>query len=138
MKKYLKYLVGILIVAVATGAYMYYKPHQNIKAAKADVSLPAEAVFAAFEKDEAAANTEYLDKIVAVNGTVKEVNTNEEGITTVTLDAGQDMFGVICQLDELTEHPREEFTIGEKVRFKGVCTGMLMDVVLVRCVEIVD
>lgn len=138
MKKYLKYFVGILIVAVGTGAYMYYKPHQNIKTAKVDISLPAAAVFTAFESDEAAANTKYLDKIVAVNGTVKEVNKNEDGITTVTLDAGQDMFGVICQLDELTKHPREDFPIGQKVQFKGVCTGMLMDVVLVRCVEIID
>ena len=72
---------------------------------------------------------------MAVSGTVKDVSKNEEGIVSVTLDAGQDMFGVICQLDQLTKHAREDFPIGEKVNFKGVCTGMLMDVVLVRCVE---
>lgn len=135
MKKYLKYIIGLVIIGIGSGAYMYYKPHQNIKASKADVSLSAAEVFQAFETDETAANAEYLDKIVAVSGTVKDVSKNEEGIVSVTLDAGQDMFGVICQLDQLTKHAREDFPIGEKVNFKGVCTGMLMDVVLVRCVE---
>ena len=44
--------------------------------------------------------------------------------------------GVICQLDELSEHKRTEFETGETVQLKGRCTGMLMDVVLVRCVEL--
>ncbi len=135
MKKYLKYIIGLVIIGFGSGAYMYYKPHQNIKSSKADVSLSAVEVFQAFESNETAANEEYLDKIVAVSGTVKDVSKNEEGIVSVTLDAGQDMFGVICQLDQLTQHPREDFPIGETVSFKGLCTGMLMDVVLVRCVE---
>lgn len=135
MKKYLKYLVGLLIIGLASGAYMYYKPHQNIKTSKADVSLSAMEVFQAFESDESTANEQYLDKIMAVSGKVRDVSKNEEGIVSVTLDAGQDMFGVICQLDQLSKHPREDFPIGEEVSFKGVCTGMLMDVVLVRCVE---
>lgn len=138
MKKYLKYIVGLILIGIGLGTYMYYKPHKNITAAKIDINLSAEAVFTAFESDEAAANEQYLDKIVAVSGTVKEVNKNDEGITTITLDAGQDMFGVVCQLDQLTKHPRETFPVGEQVIFKGICTGMLMDVVLVRCVEIVD
>jgi len=135
MKKYLKYLVGLLIIGLASGAYMYYKPHQNIKTSKADVNLSAMEVFQAFESDESTANEQYLDKIMAVSGKVRDVSKNEEGIVSVTLDAGQDMFGVICQLDQLSKHPREDFPIGEEVSFKGVCTGMLMDVVLVRCVE---
>lgn len=135
MKKYLKYIIGLLIIGIGSGAYMYYKPHQNIKASKAQVSLSAAEVFQAFESDETAANEQYLDKIMAVSGSVRDVSKNEEGIISVTLDAGQDMFGVICQLDQLTKHTREDFPIGEKVSFKGICTGMLMDVVLVRCVE---
>lgn len=135
MKKYLKYLVGLLIIGLASGAYMYYKPHQNIKTSKADVSLSAMEVFQAFESNESTANDQYLDKIMAVSGKVRDVSKNEEGIVSVTLDAGQDMFGVICQLDQLSKHTREDFPIGEEVSFKGVCTGMLMDVVLVRCVE---
>jgi hypothetical protein len=43
---------------------------------------------------------------------------------------------VNCQLDELTEHKNTTFTPGDKVIFKGICTGMLMDVVMVRCVEV--
>lgn len=136
MKKYLKYLIGLLVIGIASGAYMYYKPHQNIKSSKADETLTATQVFEAFEADETTANAQYLDKIVAVTGKVLAVSKDEEGIVSVTLDAGKDMFGVICQLDQLSQHPREDFPVGETVSFKGICTGMLMDVVFVRCVEI--
>jgi hypothetical protein len=47
------------------------------------------------------------------------------------------MFGVVCQLDELTNHERTEFDIGSSVSLKGKCTGINMDVLLVRCVEVI-
>ena len=103
--------------------------------AKADVAISAPDLFAEFSADEATANTSYLDKVIQVEGTVKEVSQSADGLTKVTLESGDDMFGVICQLDQLSEHKRTDFQTGESVTFKGKCTGMLMDVVLVRCVE---
>ena len=136
MKKYLKYLLGLLVLGIVVGVYMYNKPHQNIKSSKAVETLTATAVFEAYEADETVANQRFLDKVIEITGEVLAVNKDAEGIISVTLDAGKDMFGVICQLDQLSKHPREDFPIGESVRFKGICTGMLMDVVFVRCVEV--
>ena len=42
------------------------------------------------------------------------------------------MGGVICQMEPSFEG---EFETGESATFKGLCTGYLMDVILVRCVE---
>jgi hypothetical protein len=135
MKK-ITLLVGILaVIGIGIGVMMYNKPHQNIKSAKADVSINAAELFAAYETDEAAANAQYLDKMIEVKGKVVEVKEGEDGNIGVTLDGGGMMFGVICELDNLTDHKRTEFPVGEEVTFKGICTGMLMDVVLVRCVE---
>ena len=103
--------------------------------AETDYALSANELFTAFETDEAAANEKYLDKVVGVEGTVKSVSKDEDGTISVTLSTAGDMFGVICQLDNLSTPKRTEFEVGEKVAFKGICTGMLMDVVLVRCVE---
>ena len=61
---------------------------------------------------------------------------DEEGRTSITLESGSEMFGVICQLDNLTKHARTNFKEGEEIKLKGICTGVLMDVVLVRCVEV--
>lgn len=136
MKPYLKYVLLLVVILIGVGIYMYNKPHQNMQRAAADFELEAPELFSQFENNEASANEKYLDKVLQVTGTIKEVGTDESGQVTVTLDAGSSMFGVICKLDELTDHTRTDFKAGETVTLKGMCTGMLMDVVLVRCVEV--
>ncbi|RMF02340.1 MAG: hypothetical protein D6772_03625 [Bacteroidetes bacterium] len=136
MNKLLKYGLLLALIGGGVGFYMWNKPHQNMQNASVDVNITAPQLFEAFSQDETTANAQYLDKVIQVSGTVKEVSQSPEGITKVTLDTGDDMFGVICQLDELSAHKRTDFRIGEEVSFKGKCTGMLMDVVLVRCVEV--
>ena len=134
----MKKLIGIglllALLGVGVGYFMYNKPHQNMEKAEADMTLESTALFSAFEANEAEANEKYLDKIIKISGTVKEVNTDEEGNISLTLESGNELFGVICQMDNLTKQEKTDFKIGEQVTLKGICTGMLMDVVLVRCV----
>jgi hypothetical protein len=126
---------GVLAIGAAVVAYLIYnKPHQNMDKATADIQITASELLSAFESDESAANAKFLDKIVAVTGEVRETSTTEEGVTTIVLDTGSAMSGIVCELDTLTEHPKTDFQPGETITVKGVCTGMLMDVVLVRCV----
>ena len=134
MKRLLGIGLLLALLGLGVGYFMYNKPHQNMDKAKVDVALEASELFTAFETNEAEANEKYLDKIIKVSGTVKEVSTDDKGNISVTLESGSEMFGVICQMDDLTEHAKTNFEPGEQVTFKGVCTGMLMDVVLVRCV----
>ena len=136
MKAYLKYVLLLAVILVGVGIYMYNKPHQNIHKAKPDFDLEATELFSQFETNEASANEKYLDKVLQVSGVVKETTTDDAGQVSITLDAGNMMFGIICKLDEIARHKRTNFQPGEKIKLKGVCTGMLMDVVLVRCVEV--
>lgn len=136
MKNLLKIGLPLLIIGLVAAFYLYNKPHENMERAAADVSITAPELFSQFSSDETQANANYLDKVTQVQGTVKEISKSPEGLTKVILESGDDMFGVICQLDELSEHSRTDFQIGESITLKGKCTGMLMDVVLVRCVEI--
>ena len=134
MKKYFKYLVLAALLAGVIGYKVYNKPHQNMQKAASDVSIEAPALFTAFEENEQDANQKYLDKIIEVSGKVKEVQQKGEDFSIV-LETEDMMFGVICQLDQLSDHKRIEFEVGETVKLKGLCTGKLMDVVMVRCVE---
>lgn len=137
MKKIILY--GILLVAVAggiTGYLMWNKPHQNMQTASADVTIDAKTLYSKYETDEAAANSLYLGKIVEVSGTVRETSTDEAGTVKVMLDSGSEMGGVLCELDPLSQHKRTVFQAGEQVHLKGTCDGVLMDVVLTRCVEV--
>lgn len=134
MKKYLKYLFIFILAAGVVGYFIYNKPHQNMQRAKAAYQLSATELFSMFESNENQANEKYLDQIIEIRGSVQSVSTDEDGQLSITLDCGNDMFGVICQLDDLTKQEKTSFEVGETVNFKGICTGMLMDVVLVRCV----
>ncbi|MAT53947.1 MAG: hypothetical protein CMN32_05660 [Saprospirales bacterium] len=135
MKKLFLAILILGILGAAVGFYFYNKPLDAMAGQKADFKLTAEELFNAFENDEAAANAKYLDKVVEVRGKVLEVKPDEDGKTGILLDAGG-MFGVNCKLDDLAEDQRQNFTEGEEVSLKCICTGKLMDVVLVRCVEV--
>ncbi len=136
MKKLILPALLLALIGGFVGYKMYNKPHQEMTSAKADITLAANQLFSEYESDESGANTKYLDKVVQVSGKVLEAAPDKEGIVSVTLDGGGMLGGVICKLDQLTKHKRDNFKAGETVTFKGKCTGMLMDVVLVRCVEI--
>ena len=134
MKKIIYLILIAVIIGGGIGLYQYNKPHKNMSSAVSDYTISAVELFNEYDEDEIGSNEKYLDKVIEVNGTVQEVK-EEDGIVTVVL--GSDgMFGVVCQLDELTRHKRTSFTNGENVTFKGICTGVLMDVVLVRSVEV--
>lgn len=134
MKKVLIALAVLLVAGAAVGFYLWNKPHENMERAKADMTLQAAQLFAEYNTDQAAADAKYLDKTVAVKGVVKEVN-KDEGSVKILLETGSD-FNVLCTLDELSQHARTDFPIGEKVTFKGKCTGFNLDVQLERCVEV--
>jgi len=135
MKQYIIIFTLIGIIGAGVGYSIYHKPHENITTAKADHTISAIDLFSAYQKNEENANAIYLDKIIVVEGQVKETK-EEDGMVNVMLESEDMLFGVRCQLDNLSKHKRAQFAVGEKVSLKGKCTGSLMDVVMVRCVEI--
>ncbi len=137
MKKFLLWgLLAAAVIAGGAGYMMWNKPHQNMVNADAEVKVDAVTLYSEYETDEAAANAKYLGKIVEVSGTVRETTTDEGGTVKVMLDSGSELGGIICELDPLSEHKRTTFQSGEQVKLKGKCDGVLMDVVLTRCVEV--
>lgn len=135
MKRILYLVLALICIGAAVGYYLWNKPHENMQAAKTDLAIEATALFNEFNTDEAAANAKYLDKTIAVSGRVKEAGKTDDGTVKVSLDTASD-FGVLCELDPLSQHPRTDFTPGETVTFKGNCTGLNFDVQLTRCVEV--
>lgn len=137
MKRLLFFLLAVALVGGGVGYYLWNKPQKNMITAKADMAIDATTLFNEFSNDETAANAKYLDKTVAVSGVVKETTQSDDGTVKVSLDTGSE-FGVLCELDPLSKHPRTSFTEGETVTFKGICTGLNFDVQLTRCVEVAE
>lgn len=131
-KKILKTTLLLFLVVTATAGFVGYKmwtkPHRNVAAATA-TSIAAVKVAADYESNETTANSLYLDKVLEVNGEVISISANQKGESVITLK-GSDMSGVICTL----EGPASPgIKTGSIITIKGICTGYLTDVVLVRC-----
>lgn len=131
MKKYA--LIAIVAIA-AIGAYigktMYDKPLSSTADVKTDLQIDAATLFTEFDQNEQSANDKYNDKAIAVKGVVQGITT--EGDKTTVMLKGGDMGGVSCEMQDNTGVAA--LKEGDAVSIKGVCTGYLTDVVLVRCV----
>lgn len=133
MVKQIALAVAVLfLLGLAIGGYLYFKPNPSVASMKTDVTLTSGDLLAAFEADEAAANDAYLDQVIAITGTIIDTTTSADGLLTLTLDTGNPVSGVICEMEADRDHGT--LAIGAPVTLKGLCTGYLMDVVLVRCV----
>ncbi|MBL7923372.1 MAG: hypothetical protein JNL88_04150 [Bacteroidia bacterium] len=134
VKRILIVLLTLPVLAAGVGYYMYNKPTESLKNMKVQVSMTSDALFTAFEQDETAANKAYLDKVVEVKGKIQSLNSDTSGVS-VSLNTTSGMFGVICKFEN-KETDINQYQVGQEVKLKGICTGYLMDVVLVRCVPV--
>ena len=131
-----KIIIGILILGII-GAFiaykMYNKPHINVAETSSDISLMANDIIKNFSSDENAANTMYLEKIIEVTGTISELK-NEDGKGVVSFKTNNDFGSIQCHLSIEESKKVNVLKEGQTITVKGICTGFLMDVILVKCV----
>lgn len=134
-----KIIIGILILGTigAVVAYkIYNKPHIDVTEASVDITISANKILNEFSSDEAKANSKYLEKIIEVEGVVSETK-NEKGKGIVTLKTNDDFGSILCHLSEKATSELSAIQIGESITIKGICTGYLMDVILIKA-EIIN
>lgn len=132
----------LLIVAVAAwyGYKEYTRTNKDLTDAAPHFSLSATALIAAFEKDTASANRQYVDKIISVSGNVKSIDANGNPVVIALGDAGQ-MSSVQCSMDSTHADGYKGIKEGDQLAIKGMCTGgktedlFGTDVILNRCVR---
>ena len=131
-----KIILGVLVLAIL-GAFIAYKsynkPHVNVANEKTDISVTADEILSNFSSEEAAANIKYLGKIVQVKGIVSMAEVaNGKGI--ITLQTNDDFGSVLCHVTADELEYTKEIKGGQELVLKGICTGFLMDVILVKCI----
>lgn len=137
MKKFKYIIIAIIFLAIIGGAYAYrefHRGHKDLSAVKSDLEISAGDLVGAFAKDENMANKAYLDKTIAVKGIIKSIDKDDQGLYTVLLGTDVEDKNVSCEMDIKHNDEALKMTVGSEVVMKGVCTGTLMDVVLIRCV----
>jgi hypothetical protein len=143
-KNILKFIVLPLLLILAAVAFYIYKEynrtHKDTAKLKPDYTLEATQLMKEFEEDEKASGTKYWDRIVKVNGFVKEVLKDDRGFYTVVLGDTASMSSVRCSIDSVHSSEATEVQQGSIIAIKGICSGfnaddMLgSDVILVRSV----
>lgn len=125
-------LVLVIVLMVISFVWVFYwnKPQQNIKNAKA-ISIQATELFNEYSTAERTTNDKYIDKIIEVTGEVFSISKNNEGKQIILLKTDDPMFGINCTMEE-----EAKVKEGDLVKIKGICTGYLTDVVIIRCIKI--
>ena len=131
MKKVLLVLLALAALGAGIGFYMFNKPLTSTQSMKTDYKIESNALLTAFEENEVEANAKYLDKVIEMTGEIDKVEIKDEK-TSVYIATDNPPSSIIFQL----EQPLEDLSEGQVVTLKGICTGYLMDVVLVRAVLI--
>lgn len=135
MKKKYIWLAIIVIVLVGAGYGIreYTRGNKDLEGANPDVTISAVGLMADYTTDENAANAMYLNKVVRVRGMVKDVKQDSLGSYSIELESGSELSAVSCLLDKRHNEDAARVKEGDSVAITGICTGVLMDVVLVRC-----
>lgn len=134
-KKYLLF-AGLLLclIGLGLGYYLYNKPRDSAAGAQAEHHVKAKELYLGFMKEEQAATAMYVNKVIAIKGTVISVQ-HEGNSASVLLSAGEDATGgVNCTLA-----PGEDSNLpspGQEVEIKGRCNGFLMDVSVVDAIVV--
>lgn len=135
MKRNLLLAATVVFLAVgATGFYMYNKPRPGLKNAKPVASMSANALYEDYSSDEDAANTNYLGKVIEVEGRIAEITVKDEANVSLVLDCESAPMGGVTAAIDTRHSSASHLKPGDIVTVKGRCTGMLMDVVLVDCI----
>lgn len=120
-------ILGFLVIM-----YIYNKPHEDISHRKPDFELSAVSLVQQFTENEQEANGKFLGKIIEVQGKVIDTEQSKENEVVITLD-GNGINNVRCVFSDENTQDVEQFT-NQQIVIKGICTGMLLDVVLNECV----
>ena len=133
-----KILIGfILIVSISLfiALNLFNKPLLNIAKSRADLEIMAQEILDDYRTDEIIANKKYVDNVIQIKGEISNISI-ENGNGIISLKDLKGESSVMCHMS-----PEENLKVlklkkGSGITIKGICTGYLLDVVLVRCIII--
>jgi hypothetical protein len=134
--KYRLLIFLLMTLCSAAGIYGYRQYNRRVPDThrlKPAFLVSAREFIKNFQSNEAKAGARYADKAISVNGVIYVVQ-DVDTAATVILNDGSSISSVICQFERENVREVQGLKEGDKVTIKGICTGYLMDVVMVRCV----
>ena len=134
--KNIKILIGLIIlmsIVILFALNLYNKPHLNVEKTEADLVINIHELLDDYKNDENLANGKYVDQVIQISGEISEINI-ENGNSIIIFKDSTGTSSVMCHMS-----PEENLKVlklkkdGEII-LKGICTGYLLDVIMIRCV----
>lgn len=128
---FLAFLV-VSVLGLAVSIYFYNKPHVDVKKSPAAYVLSAQNLIKEYRQNEVDTNAKYTESVIQVQGKIFEVSTLK-GNGVITIKDNDNESSIICHM--LPEENRKIIRLrkGQDVVVKGICTGYLLDVMMVKC-----
>ena len=143
-RKKLFIILGIVLTCVGAIAWYVYKEynrvHEDTANLEPDYSISAVQLIKDFESNEKSSNEKYWNKVIRVEGMVKDVRPDDRGFYSVVLGDTASMSSVRCSMDSVHNKDAAALEKGAVAMMKGICTGfnadelLGSDVILVRSV----
>ena len=130
----------LVLVAGSYGYMEYTSGSKDLQYTKADHIFIAKDLITEFEGNEKAANEKFINKVIAVNGSVKDVIEDGDNFYTVMLGDATSTSSVSCSMDANHQSAASLLQLRRNVIIKGICTGynaddlLGSDVILNRCI----
>lgn len=138
-KKYIILVVLLVLTGVSVYVFKEYNRRpSDLSGISPEAKVAAAAIVDLYEQDEPKANRQYLGKTIQVNGTIAEINSQQDTLVNVLIGDTNSMHKVSCLLDKQHTAAIKKYNTGQQISIKGICTGYLMDVELNRCVIVED
>lgn len=134
--KYFKIAFGILIITIIASIVivkLFERPFSNLERKSPDFTTSATIISTAFELDENAANSKYVDQILQIKGRISDL-TITDGSSVIILTDETGKSSINCKMRPLDNLNSLKLEKGTEITIKGVCTGYLLDVIMVNCV----
>jgi len=125
LKKIIPIGISLLIVALII---LYYYPSQHKVTA---LPVTVEQLLADYNASEENGDATYLNKRLEVSGTITEVS--ESNGAVLVLLKGEEGNYVSCSPSKEQDWNALSLKSGDDIVVTGICTGMLMDVLLSDC-----
>lgn len=136
MNKVLKSIIGVFsfvaVISTAIGYSLFTKKREGVEDVETKIKLTSDTLISEYELNDEAADSKYSGKIIEVSGVINTISLEKDGVNVYL--RGSDLGGVCCQLDSMYSAPY--LKPGDSVTIKGLCTGLLMDVVMLNCVVV--
>jgi len=138
MKTPVKIALAVVFVVAVGGIlaalYLYNLKPKDLQKVKPEFTITSTELQKAFEENEANASKTYINKVVEVTGEVISIVGSEKNSWNVTLQTGSDFAKVICTFPAVSNP--DVFILGKEITVRGVCSGVLSDVLLNNCVVV--